>query len=351
MSCGPGGAHTSATAVLSDLGEAELLRRLLGDVPDTPLAQVGPGDDAAVLRVPDGRVVVTTDTLVQDVDFRTDWSSATDIGIKAAVQNLADIAAMGARPTGFVLTLVAPGSTGADWAVQLGRAVIDRCAESGAAVIGGDLSSGSRIMVSLTVFGDLDGQPPVLRSGARPGDVLAVAGRTGWSAAGLDLLADEAFAARAGGDPDTAGAARAALAAHRRPDPPLVAAAAARAAGVHAMIDVSDGLVRDAGRIATAGAGQIRLDPGLAGLSEPVRLLTPLAAHREGQPASARRIASEWVLTGGEDHALLAAFSADADIPPQFRAVGTVVSGQDELVMLTGGQLTPAGPGFDHFGG
>ena len=140
---------------------------------------LGPGDDAAVLAAPDGRVVVTTDLLVEGRHFRRDWSSGYDIGRKAAAQNLADVAAMGACPTGLVVGLGIPADTPVDWLDALTDGMRDEGERAGASVAGGDVVRADLVVLGVTALGDLGGRPPVTRSGARPGQLVAVAGRLG----------------------------------------------------------------------------------------------------------------------------------------------------------------------------
>ncbi len=320
-----------AASTLADVGETGLLSRIFPLLPAGDSTTVGPGDDAAVLGAPDGRVVVTTDVLVEGRDFRRGWSSAEDVGRKAAAQNLADVAAMGAAPTGLVVSLVAPTDTEVEWVLGLARGLADGCRSTATGVVGGDLSSGSEIVVSVTALGDLQGRAPVLRSGARPGDVVALAGRVGRSAAGLALL--EA------GLPDVDAGL---VAAHVSPEPPLAAGPAAAVAGATAMIDVSDGLLRDLGRVATASDVSADLDHG-GPLGDLRSLLEPAASAVRGS-------AWEWVLTGGEDHALLACFPAGTPLPEPFVRIGTVgpapVPGQERVRV----EDRPEGPGgWDHF--
>ncbi|GAB3683999.1 thiamine-phosphate kinase [Angustibacter aerolatus] len=316
--------------MLGDLGEDGLLARLLPRFPAAPATLLGPGDDTAVVAAPDGRVVATTDVLVEGRDFRRDWSSAADVGWKAAAQNLADVAAMGAVPTALLVGLVAPPELPVSWALGLADGLAAACAGTGAGVVGGDLSSGRELVVSVTALGDLQGRSPVLRSGARPGDVLAVAGVLGPSAAGLALLLS--------GRPDVAPEL---VDAHRRPRPPYAAGPIAALHGATAMLDVSDGLLRDAGRIARASGVVLDLDPVLlAPLTEPLVLA---AAALGVDPL-------DWVLTGGEDHALLAAFSAGP--PPGFVPLGRVVAADvGGPRVLVGGAAPTLPPGWDHFGG
>src|SRR3954451_13631213 len=235
--------------LLRDLGEDALIASIVRRFGPQPGGLVvGPGDDAAVLDVA-GALVVSTDTVVEGVDFRRDWSGGADVGGKVAAQNLADVAAMGARPLALVVSLTAPGDLPVGWADALAQGLDDECRRAGAAVAGGDVSQGKEIVVTGTALGVLDGSP-VLRSGARPGDVVALSGVTGPSAAGLALL--------------TAGIAdRAAplVRSHLAPQPSYAAGPDAARAGAHALIDTSDGLLRDAGRIAAASGVRIDLDP------------------------------------------------------------------------------------------
>lgn len=322
----------AAPPALSDLGEDGLLRVIFPRLPIASATLLGPGDDAAVVAAPDGRVVATTDVLVEGRDFRHEWSSAQDVGWKAAAQNLADVAAMGAVPTSLLVGLVAPATLPVAWVLGLADGLASACAGTGAGVVGGDLSAGPLVVVSVTALGDLQGRSPVLRSGARVGEVVAVAGRLGWSAAGWALL--EA------GTPD---AAPTLVAAHRRPQPPYQAGVAAAVAGASAMIDVSDGLVRDLGRVARASGVAVDLDDVV--LAEAVQLLR---GHDSGLPD--RQL---WgcVLGGGEDHAIAAVFAQDVPLPEGFVRVGSVVPASSGRGPVTLAGEDPAVVGWDHFGG
>lgn len=319
--------------VVTELSETELLARIFPHLPAGDRTLVGPGDDAALLAAPDGRYVVSTDVLVEDRHFRRRWSTGEDVGWRAAMQNLADVAAMGARPTALVVSLVTPGDLPVAWVEGLARGLGAACATVGAGVVGGDLSGGPVVVVAVTVHGDLDGLDPVLRSGARPGDVVALAGTVGRSAAGLALLE----AGRPEADPD-------AVAVFRRPAPPLAAGPLAARAGATAMLDVSDGLLRDAARLASAG--RVVLD-----LGDPADVL---AADLRAAGAAAGALGVDpigWVLGGGEDHGLLATFPPGA-VPDGFRPVGTVRApgaGAPEGTVLVAGATPTAVPGWDHF--
>lgn len=317
--------------LVRDLSEIDLLASFVPLLPVGRATRLGPGDDAAVLGVA-GDLVVTTDVLVEDRHFRTAWSTGEDVGWRAAMQNLADVAAMGAEPTGLVVALAMPGDTPAAWVTDLARGLAAACAPHGVGVIGGDLSGGPAICVAVTAFGELGGRPPVLRSGARVGDVVAVAGTLGRSAAGLALLTaheHDGVVPPPGTDLLTR--------TYRRPDPPLTAGVEAAHAGATAMLDVSDGLLRDAGRIATASGVALDLDVGA--LAPDVELLAEAAESLGVDPLA-------WVLTGGEDHALLATFPPGA-LPASFRPVGRVGSGKG---VTLDGEPWVGSFGWDHFG-
>lgn len=296
---------------------------------------LGPGDDAAVVAAPDGRVVVTTDLLVDGVHFRRDWSSPYDVGRKAAAQNLADVVAMGARPTAIVVGLATPPDLAATWVDGLADGLRDECGSVGAGVAGGDVVRSATLSVAVTALGDLGGRAPVTRAGARPGDVVVVAGRLGHAAAGLALL-------RAGlGDDPLADA-------HRRPQVPYAAGLRLAAVGATAQIDVSDGLVADLGHIAARSGVRIEL----AGADLPLPPVLVEAGLRLGADPRA------WVAGGGEDHAFAAtmpsevalrAVAALADLPDPvpFVQVGRVTAGEPGVVFV---DEAPTGPGgHDHF--
>lgn len=313
-------------AVLADLGEDELLDRILPLFPPAPGVLVPAGDDTALLAAGDA-VLATTDTMVRGRDWLDGWSSAEDVGAKVVAQNVADIAAMGGVPTGLLVTLVADVRTPVAWVEDFSRGLAEAAADARVPVVGGDLSSApsGTLVVSVTALGDLEGRAPVLRSGARPGDVVAVCGTLGRSAAGLLLLQE--------GTPSLAPDL---VAAHRRPRPAYDQGPQAALAGATAMLDLSDGLVRDGRRIARASGVQLALS-GEA-LAADVAALAPAVGTTR---------ARECVLTGGEEHSLLACFPAGRELPTGWRALGEVRDG--EGLTLDGQSLH--GGGWDHFAG
>src|SRR6187200_2241101 len=226
-------------ATLADAGEFGLISELVALFPQGEHVLVGPGDDAAVLRVKTGHVVVSTDLMVEGRHFRRDWASASDVGHRAAAQNLSDINAMGGRATSLTVGLAAPADLPVSWALDFARGFAEECALVGASVVGGDLTRADEVAIAVTVLGACT-EAPVLRSGARPGDVLAIAGRQGWSAGGLAVLG------RGFRSP------RVLVEAYRRPEPPYDAGKVAAEAGATALIDISDGLLAEAGHLADA---------------------------------------------------------------------------------------------------
>ena len=313
---------------LAEVSEGELLAEIFPFFGGGPVLPVGPGDDAAVLAT-GARTVATTDSMVRGRDWLDEWSTPTDVAAKLLTQNLADVAAMGATATAVLVSLVADPRTSTQWAVDFAHALGEGAAQAGRVVVaGGDLSSAPPgvLVVSMTALGDLDGREPVLRSGARPGDVVAVCGTLGRSAAGLVLL-------EGGADPRTEprGIRAQCLAHHLRPTAPLPAGPQAAESGVTAMIDLSDGLLRDGHRVAHASGVRLALSP--AGLHEDVAALEQAVGDA----------ALDCVLAGGEEHSLLATFGGD--VPDGWRTIGVVEAG--EGLTLDGVPQQPRG--WDHF--
>lgn len=295
---------------VSELGEFGLIRSVTTGREQPESTLLGPGDDAAVVRAADGRVVATTDLLVEGVHFKLDWSTPEQVGRKAAAVNFSDISAMGAVPTALLIGLAAPGSTPAAVAHGLADGLWHEAARVGAGVVGGDMTSADRIVISVTALGDLQGREPVTRAGASPGEVVAVCGRLGWAAAGLAVLG-RGFRSPA-----------VVVNAHRVPEPPYSAGPRAARAGATAMIDVSDGLVADLGHLALASG--VCVDIRSADLPVHGRLVD-VSSALGADPLM-------WVLTGGEDYALAATFPTEHHVPDDWTAIGTVSDGGGVLV-------------------
>lgn len=284
---------------------------------------LGPGDDAAVIRAADGRVVASTDLLIEGRHFRRDWSTANDVGHKAAARNFADIAAMGAVPTALLVGLGAPPGLELSWADGLMAGLREECGEVGAAVVGGDVAAADVVTLGVTALGDLQGRDPVTLAGARPGDMVAFAGRLGYADAGYAVLS------RGFRSPVQI------VAAHRRPEVPYAEGPHAAEWGATAMTDVSDGLIADLGHIADASGARINLRANLV----PVPLkLKEVGAALNVDP-------QVWVFTGGDDYALVATFPAGTNLPEAWTPIGTVAEGEGVRV---DGRRWPTG-GHEHF--
>ncbi|KUI28149.1 thiamine-monophosphate kinase [Mycobacterium sp. IS-1496] len=304
------------TASMADVGEFAVIDALVRGRRLPPSITLGPGDDAAMVTFADGRTVVSTDMLVQDRHFRLEWSTPYDVGRKAIAQNAADVEAMGATATAFVVAFGAPADTPAGSAVRLSDGMWDEAAAMGAGIAGGDLVRAPQWVISVTVLGDLAGRAPVRRDGARPGHIVAVTGELGRSAAGYELWhkgIDEFSELRRR---------------HLVPAPPYGQGRAAADAGATAMTDVSDGLLADLGHIADASG--CRIDVDRAALRAPPDAVAGAAAVVGGDPWA-------FVLGGGEDHALAAAFPGPP--PDGWRTVGRVVAGPTG-VLVDGGTWT-----------
>lgn len=312
------------SATLGDIDEDGLLAGIFPRLASSDRVLIGPGDDAALLQVRTGATLATTDTMVLNRDWRDEWSSGQDVGHKLVTQNVADIAAMGGRCTGLLVTLVADAATPLAWVRAFNDGLAEAAAHAGTVVLGGDLSSapGGVRMVSITALGEIDdGLSPVRRSGARVGDVVAVSGGLGRAAAGLLLLQS----GREQVAPHLVGF-------QRRPATDCAQGPVAARSGATAMLDISDGLVRDAGRMAAASKVLVALDD--AALRSDVDDLAPYVSEQ----------ARECVLSGGEEHTLLATFPS-GNVPSGWRVIGDVEAGSGVTV---GGERRSGG-GWDHF--
>ena len=312
---------------LADTGEFELIDSFTELFPQGEHVLVGPGDDAAVLRVRTGHVVVSTDLMVEGRHFRQDWASAADVGHRAAAQNISDINAMGGRAHSLTVGLAAPAHLPRQWALDFARGFAEECTLVGASVVGGDLTRADEIVVAVTVIGACT-QAPVVRSGARTGDVLALAGRQGWAAGGLAVLGRGFRSPRVLAE------------AYRRPEPPYDAGPQAADAGATAMIDISDGLLAEAGHLAAASGVSIDVRTSSFVIAEP---LTAVGAATGSDPL-------RFVLGGGDDHSLLATFPDAASVPPGWLIIGSVGQSEGpEPVVTVDGAPYDGETGWTHF--
>ncbi len=313
-------------ATLADAGEFGLISVLTRRFGQGSQVYVGPGDDAAVLRTPKGHVVVSTDLLVEGRHFRREWATAEDVGHKAAAANLSDVNAMGGAAHSLTVGLAAPADLPVQWVLDLVDGIAAEAEQVGANIVGGDLTTASEVVVAITVLGTCE-VAPVLRSGAQPGDVVALAGRQGWAAAGLAVLG------RGFRSP------RALVQAYQRPEPPYAAGAAAAHAGATAMIDVSDGLVADAGHIATDSGVAIDIERAAFELADPMRAV--------GSALGVDPV--RFILGGGDDHAILATFPADVTLPDGFTRIGSVAEAGETGTVTVDGAAYDGPAGWSHF--
>jgi thiamine-monophosphate kinase len=313
----------SEPRTVSDVGEFGLIDRIAAGLQPGPATIIGPGDDAAVVATTGGSVVASTDLVIENRHFRRDWSTANDVGRKAAARNFADIVAMGAHPTSLLVGLACPADTELSWIDGLIAGFGEECGEVGAAVVGGDVSAADVIVLAVTALGDLEGREPVRLSGAAVGHRVAVAGRLGWAAAGFAVLS-RGFRSPVG-----------VVNAHRRPEPPYAQGVAAAEHGATSMTDVSDGLIADLGHIARASGVRIDLD-GTA--LAPPQKLRDVGSALNVDPLT-------WVLTGGDDYALVATFPTRVGLPEGWTDIGRVSEGDGVRV---DGRRWPQG-GHEHF--
>ena len=312
---------------VSQVNEFNLIDIITTGLPRPDFVEVGVGDDAAVLNLSASQVVTCTDMLIEGRHFRKAWSGAEDIGHRVAAANLADVVAMGASPVALMVAMAIPVETETGWAADVIDGVQAEADLVGAVVVGGDTNStDGPIVICATALGDMRGRTPVRRSGAQPGDQVALVGRQGWAAAGLTVLSRGFRSPRVLVD------------ALRRPSVPYEAGIAASAAGATAMIDVSDGLLADLGHIAQASNVSIDLDSDALRVDEPLK---DTAVAFTMDPLS-------WVLSGGEDHSLAATFPAGAELPEGFYRIGEVSAGEPDVTV---DGVEPRGSrGWRHFG-
>lgn len=294
---------------VSELGEFGLIERFASLLGRASGDEVWTGDDAAVVRTGE-RTLLTTDVLVEGVDFELTWASGVDVGWKAIAVNVSDIAAMGGRPTHAVVSLALPRETPVSVTDAIGEGLVGARERWGIAVVGGDVSRASEISVSVAMLGSCDNDV-VLRSGAKAGDVLCVTGALGGAAAGLELLrrglAGPGPTEGRHVSPELAEVCIRLARRQLRPEPRVEEGEALAALGVHAMIDISDGLVADAARLAGASGTGWDVVPEL-----------PVDPDIEAVAALIEADAGELARTGGEDFELL--FACDPETVDVARA-------------------------------
>lgn len=332
-------------ATVGQLGERQVLSRILAKLDQAVLATLGPGDDCAVLSdAPGYDTVVTTDTMIEGPDFRVPWHSGFELGWKLAATNLSDVAAMGATPTALTLALAVPKTTDVEYLELIAEGATAACRSlaPGCAVVGGDLGTGPVIMAAVTALGRVESGRAVTRSGANPGDTVAYAGELGLAGLGLSLLFARAADADGVAHGDTMSELwqehQAVLAAQLAPTPPIPLGALvvptgsqAQRVAATAMMDVSDGLALDASRLARASSVTIDLDSD--------QLCSSFGKQHDVD------VSLDAMLEGGEDHGLLATFAAGTVLPAGFHRIGRVSerTGNDPELTLDGVSYTVRG--------
>lgn len=299
--------------------EFDLVRSLLGRWGD---AAAGIGDDAAVLAIPAGQLLVaSTDIALEQVHFRRDWLTPREIGWRAATAALSDLAAMAADPVAMLVALALPPSWLGD-VHALANGLADAARAAGLPIAGGDLSSAGELMITITVLGAT--AEPLRRSGARPGDRVYITGQLGGPAAAVGAW-------RGGRAPAPRARERFAHPVARIDEARWLAAH-----GAHAAIDVSDGLLSDAAHLAAASGARLEL------------VLDPLPTIDGAAPDDAARSGEEYELLVTTPHDLdTAAFGRQFTIP--LTEIGRVESGPSDVVATLHGARVAPGGGFDHF--
>jgi thiamine-monophosphate kinase len=329
---------------VGDLGEDRLLERIQRVIDAPPKGVLGIGDDAAVF----GAQLLTTDTLVEHSHFRRAWCTPEELGWKALAVNMSDVAAMGGTPRAALVSLILPATTSVDVVLGMYRGIRRLAHKSSVAIVGGNLAKGSPLSITLTVTGDA--KPPVLRSGARPGDKVFVSGQPGLARLGYLILKrslpgkenawlrprDILRRRKRGADAYPGG--QKAIRRFLLPEPRINLARDVRPT---AMMDVSDGLAADLPRLARASGVGMVIDTGLLPVSRAFRAL-----------AEALRVRPEAImLEGGEDYELVITLprSAETPEPVAWHCIGEVVSGKNVLVRHDGRTRPLAVRRFDHF--
>jgi thiamine-monophosphate kinase len=341
---------------IEDLGEDRLLDRIRKRIDPVPAGMLGLGDDAAILPATRRPQLLTTDALVEHAHFRRTWCTPPEVGWKALAVNLSDVAAMGGRPVAAVVSLVLPPATTVRTVLGLYGGLRTLARRTGVAILGGNLAQGSPLSLTLTILGEVPDGPPVLRSGARPGDRLYVSGQPGLARLGYLILDHKREPERT--DP-WAGPWASILARRKRaasafpgggaavrrfllPEPRLPWVRDALVFRPSAMMDLSDGLATDLPRLAQASGVRIVIEETVLPVSRAFRLLS----EKLGVPAEAA------VLQGGEDYEIVLTLPAGTPAPDAslWHAIGRVTSGRGVAVRDAAGRTRPLRmEGFDHF--
>lgn len=322
--------------------ESILIERVLARLGRDPGVEVGPGDDAAVFR-PEGRQVVSVDAAVEGIHFPEGPIEPSAIVAKAIGAALSDLAAMGASARQVLVALGLPPGRSPDFSLGLADGIVEVAGKLGVGLLGGDVVASPTLFLSVTAIGEIeDGLDPVTRSGAVPGDLVAVSGTVGGAAAGLAL----ALEGVSPGEEPARSAADRMTTRYLRPEPRLALGPALGRAGVTAMIDLSDGLVRDLGHLARLSGVGIEVEARDLPVEEGIGEIAPLVG----------REVTDIALVGGEDYELAFSFpesageavlaaGAGAGIP--ITVIGRVLEGSG-LQVLVDGEPAALPQGFEH---
>ena len=285
--------------------------------------QVGIGDDAAVIKSSNNKLVATVDMAVEDIHFSKKWSTPFQIGAKLTTANLADIFAMGAVPKYLLVAAGINELNNSETVTELAKGIRSVADRFEVTVIGGDLSKSEKMTLSITALGELSAQP-ILRSGARVGDLIYLSSLTGLSAAGLAILNRELDRPRY------------VVEAHLNPK--LVAPDKLIKVAT-SMCDVSDGLATDAAHLSYASNVNFNLSKDLISQAADFKDLAELAKELNED-------VFDWILTGGEDHFFLATVNKENESNELGIQIGSVGKGEGKL-LLDGVEIKKTG--YQHF--
>jgi thiamine-monophosphate kinase len=323
-----------SNATLADLGESGLVAKILELIGESSVksssVEIAAGDDSAVMSTSGSSFVLSVDMYAEGKHFRTDWSTAIEIGRRCAAASIADVCAMGAMPVGVLLAIGLPASTASQWVDEFMVGFMQETVEAGSILLGGDVSGCESVVISVTALGTVASGTAITRSGARVGDIVGICGRSGMAAGGLRVLQRGLRSPRALVD------------AFRVPELDYSAGARAAKGGATSMIDISDGLVADLEHIARdSGVGiEIKTEKFVV----PAELVSTAAAFGADPMA--------WILAGGDDHAFVATFPPMTRLPDGFTEIGQTIEGPVGEVLVDGVLYRDAyeiSPGFQHF--
>lgn len=320
---------------ISHLGEFELIQRLTHhSAQNRKAVQPAPGDDCAVVRASENYLLLTTDLLIEGLHFRRDWATPSEIGFKAMRVNISDVASMGGRPRYALISLGLPSTADVKEVERLYQGLRKAGEPDGVSIVGGDTNRADRWVVNVALIGEMN-ERPLLRSGARAGDFIYVTGALGGSALGLEALRRtgrgyESFIRRH----------------HQPPSRVSVGRRLARMKGVHACIDLSDGL-----------AGDVRHLLRASGVGAELSLSRiPFYPGLEAAAAALKKNALHLALSGGEDYELLFTASPRVKMPNKIDGIPVTLLGRmthraEELCLLDekGGPVRGKFQGFRHF--